>query len=321
MARGSGSSLAGEGSLIETIIEFALLVGLTAAISTWAHAAQQRQRLRLALLILLGVIAVPLLIGGVIALLALGLRNAGAWLALALGLALGLPLLRPVRVALAWVTPMSADSAPDLVGLAILAAVAVVSGWSSLTAGPHLESAASPSAAEIVTQSLAEVLIAYFGVGWLLVRGFGSATARLGLRWPTWRDIWIGLALVFVAFGISIVSGLLTHFLQPSLQRQIDEQLKQITQNVSTGWGAVLLGASAGIGEEILFRGAIQPRYGIVFTSIVFASLHTQYGLSLTVLGIFALSLLLGWERRRYGTVTAIVTHGVYDALAVLLGS
>ena len=74
--------------------------------------------------------------------------------------------------------------------------------------------------------------------------------------------------------------------------------------------GALVLGIAAGAGEEALFRGALQPRYGIVLTSIVFALLHApQYGLNMAVLGLFGVSVVLGVARNRYGTTTAMIAH------------
>ena len=120
---------------------------------------------------------------------------------------------------------------------------------------------------------------------------------------------------------MTIATGLLTYYFEPNLDKQIQNNLENMTANVSSISGALLLGISAGAGEEILFRGAIQPRYGIVFTSIVFASLHIQYGISLTIVGIFFVSVLLGLERQRVNTTASMVTHVIYDVLAVIFGN
>src|SRR3712207_7585562 len=45
----------------------------------------------------------------------------------------------------------------------------------------------------------------------------------------------------------------------------------------------------AGLGEETLFRGAVQPVLGILPTSILFASMHVQYGPSLLLGYVFLL--------------------------------
>ena len=80
----------------------------------------------------------------------------------------------------------------------------------------------------------------------------------------------------------------------------------------------VLLGLSAGVGEEITLRGALQPRLGIVLTSLLFAGLHVQYSWY-GIASIFVFGLILGTIRRRSGTTAAIAVHGLYDILALAL--
>ena len=90
------------------------------------------------------------------------------------------------------------------------------------------------------------------------------------------------------------------------------------TEFGSPAW-ALALGILAGVGEELLFRGAVQPRYGLLLTALLFTVVHVQYELSIVTLGVFGLAILLGIERRRLGTSACIVTHALYDAIAVLL--
>ena len=70
----------------------------------------------------------------------------------------------------------------------------------------------------------------------------------------------------------------------------------------------------------MLFRGAIQPRFGILFTSILFAITHLQYALSPATLLILIIGLVLGVLRRHFGTWTAIFTHFGYNFSLLLLG-
>jgi membrane protease YdiL (CAAX protease family) len=73
------------------------------------------------------------------------------------------------------------------------------------------------------------------------------------------------------------------------------------------------LGLAAALGEETVFRGALQPRFGLVFTSILFALLHSQYGLSFSTIAVFVIGLVLGVLRLRANTTTAMITHAVYN--------
>ncbi|HEX3723747.1 MAG TPA: CPBP family intramembrane glutamic endopeptidase, partial [Nitrolancea sp.] len=204
-----------------------------------------------------------------------------------------------------------------MVGLSVLLAVAVNEGGSSLQSSV-VESIPTVHVLELVSQELALVLMAFFGVGYLIQRDFRGSMERLGIKSLQLRQVWIAISLVLALFAVSAVGSELTRVLQPGLYQQINENLGTMEEHVSSVGGALLLGISVGLGEEILFRGAIQPRYGIVFTSIVFASLHVQYGLSFTIVGIFLLSIILGLIRKRISTSASIITHAVFDTLAVL---
>jgi membrane protease YdiL (CAAX protease family) len=69
----------------------------------------------------------------------------------------------------------------------------------------------------------------------------------------------------------------------------------------------------AALAEEMLFRGAVQPRLGLWFTSLAFALGHLQYGLSPALVQILVLGLILGLVRQRANTTTCIVIHGLYN--------
>jgi membrane protease YdiL (CAAX protease family) len=74
---------------------------------------------------------------------------------------------------------------------------------------------------------------------------------------------------------------------------------------------------SAGLGEEITLRGALQPRLGILLCSVLFASAHVQYTwFGMATIGL--LGLALGGIRARTNTTTAIVVHSLYDVYAAL---
>jgi membrane protease YdiL (CAAX protease family) len=66
-------------------------------------------------------------------------------------------------------------------------------------------------------------------------------------------------------------------------------------------------------------RGALQPVFGILITSIFFTLLHTQYLFTPTMGLIFLISVGFGVIRRRYNTTTAIITHFVYNFFPLLL--
>lgn len=76
----------------------------------------------------------------------------------------------------------------------------------------------------------------------------------------------------------------------------------------------------AGAGEELLFRGAIQPLLGIWVTSLVFVGLHGYFkfksaGHILFGVMMFALSVMLGYLYREAGLIAAMTAHAVYDVI------
>jgi membrane protease YdiL (CAAX protease family) len=82
---------------------------------------------------------------------------------------------------------------------------------------------------------------------------------------------------------------------------------------------ALLVGVGAGLGEETLFRGAVQPKLGILATSVLFASMHVQYGPSLLLGYVFLLSIGLGVLRERINTTASFLAHASYNSLGILL--
>lgn len=83
-------------------------------------------------------------------------------------------------------------------------------------------------------------------------------------------------------------------------------------------WEVFALAAFAGIGEEVLFRGVLQPRIGWVLTTVLFGFAHAitpTYVLVAALLGG-----LLGQLQILTGNLWApIVAHGVYDYIGFLL--
>jgi uncharacterized protein len=76
----------------------------------------------------------------------------------------------------------------------------------------------------------------------------------------------------------------------------------------------------AGVGEELLFRGAIQPLLGIWITSVLFIGIHGYFkfkssGHIFFGLMMFGLSVMLGFLFEIAGLVAAMTAHAVYDVV------
>lgn len=215
------------------------------------------------------------------------------------------------------------DSAINAVGASIY--VLVVTLFLSLQVSTDQlrqikQSGQSPSLLFIIgTNQVPFLVIAVVGVGFLVRRNPAQTLERLGLVWPGWRWILasLGGAVVLVIFGIAFDQA--TVRLTPEQSRSIDEVSKQLLNSVSTPLAAIALALAAGIGEEILFRGALLPRLGNGLSALLFAVLHTQYAISLASLEIFILGLALGWLRKRAGTTGSIIAHAGYDLILLMI--
>lgn len=79
-----------------------------------------------------------------------------------------------------------------------------------------------------------------------------------------------------------------------------------------TSWQILLLSLLSGFGEEILFRGVIQPRLGLWIAALMFGALHFPYRRLLLPWSAFALGMgvVMGLLTAGFGTLwPAIVLH------------
>lgn len=108
------------------------------------------------------------------------------------------------------------------------------------------------------------------------------------------------------------------------LRRQVESIVEQLF-GAARWWELALVSAAAGLGEEILFRGALQPivvewttpTLGVIAVSLLFGLLHaasTAYFFLATSIGLY-----LGWMTQEYDDLVApIITHAVYDFVALV---
>jgi len=151
-------------------------------------------------------------------------------------------------------------------------------------------------------------------VGFAITRSVRETVARLGLERFGGRDVLAaGLGLAAILALNVVMEWFAVRFAPVSWAR--DQAMNQMIAGRLTRTETLLLGVSAGIGEELAMRGALQPRFGLVGTSLLFAVLHVQYS-ALGILTIAALGMILGAIRSRTSTTTAITVHVLYDIVA-----
>jgi membrane protease YdiL (CAAX protease family) len=82
----------------------------------------------------------------------------------------------------------------------------------------------------------------------------------------------------------------------------------------------VALALSAGLVEELFFRGFLQPRVGIGVSTLLFVLAHLSYDQPFMLVGITILSLVfagLVWWRQNVWP--AVAAHFLFDAVQLLI--
>jgi len=166
----------------------------------------------------------------------------------------------------------------------------------------------------------------------LLIAGLGEGTlALVALTWMWWRDIPVRLGELvdgtFLGSSAAVALALVNYWLlrkAPNVRPVRD--VRVLYREVFTPLFArvrlvhvVLISLLAAIGEELLFRGAVQAEAGLVAASLLFGVLHLggsgtwAFGCWVAAMG-FVLGGLAIWS---HSLIAPIVAHALYDAAAI----
>ncbi len=152
--------------------------------------------------------------------------------------------------------------------------------------------------------------------------GFRKRLRLVRGRWPGWMSCCAAMATPLIGMISSVIVGM---FLKES--ESLLEMTRVFRELADDGFViplAVMIGATPGVCEELLFRGYIQSRLtvrwgglvGILVSSAVFAAFHMDLVHSTAV---FSLGLWLGWIVWHSGSLfPAIIAHFVNNFLSVL---
>ncbi len=154
---------------------------------------------------------------------------------------------------------------------------------------------------------IAVILANYLGIG------------LLPLSHDPVRDVAIGfsgtiLPFVFFLFSVSPKADRIP--MLGSLKKIVLKEVGAIFRNSSIN-DLIVISLLAGIGEEFLFRGVIQVKFGIVFASILFGLLHfvsPAYAIVTTVMG-FYLGVIF---QKSGGLLAPVIIHFLYDLAALV---
>ena len=149
---------------------------------------------------------------------------------------------------------------------------------------------------------------------------------QLGLATPRpAREVGLGVVLglgawMAVIVAVAIIAFLLIYVLgaKGALPKQPPQLIAWLA---GLPWGLrLLLALSAGVVEESFFRGLLQPRMGIVLSTLFFILAHTAYGQPFLLIAVGLLSiiyaLLVRWRQNIWVAMTA---HALFDGVQLLV--
>lgn len=213
--------------------------------------------------------------------------------------------------------------------LAIVLALAVFQPLASLgRPAPEIDFGAIPAwQLFLVHLLMTGGLLAWWACGFLgLPRGeWGSLAAQVGLRAPSPpREIGLGLVIGLASWVAVIAAVVLVAMAAAALG---GDHWIPSRPPPAIPWMAGLpialraaLALSAGVVEEVFFRGLLQPRIGLLASTALFALAHLSYDQPFMLVGVTLLSIVYGLVARWRQSIWApIAAHFLFDAIQLLI--
>jgi len=125
---------------------------------------------------------------------------------------------------------------------------------------------------------------------------------------------WTVIGLVAIFLG-GIVINLL------SSQAGVNDQSKVVETVNAFSYEVILMAILlAPIGEELLFRGFLTKRFGIIISSLLFGIVHIAYGSYVEIIGAIYIGLVLAYIFKKTESLTpCILTHFLYNLMAIII--
>lgn len=228
--------------------------------------------------------------------------------------------------------PVAVSAKPELIGFRpeslvhTWAAILVVQ-FAGLQFASFAESGGLSGVAEnigvtymsLLSNFLPALLIPILGVGIFIRRNWRDSMRRLGVESMSFLQIIAsGVTVFLLLFGLIIMVGIWASVVSQETIEEQTEASSALGDSITTIWLALMVAGTAAIGEELAFRGALQPVFGLWATAIIFTVVHIQYTLTPASLFIFLVAVTLGYIRRYFNTTTAMVVHFFYNLIPLL---
>jgi membrane protease YdiL (CAAX protease family) len=171
------------------------------------------------------------------------------------------------------------------------------------------------------------VMLSFCGVGLFVSRDWKAARQRLGWVKPTWAQVGIGIGLIVFSFCYDLIWSLYTHTLPG---QDLATKISGYNSGTFASGGdlttsiiiAFCVAIFAGVGEETLTRGALQPALGIVPAAILHGVLHAQFAHApMLIVQVALWSICFGIVKRFTNTTTTMIGHCGFNFVTTFMFS
>lgn len=154
-------------------------------------------------------------------------------------------------------------------------------------------------------------------VGWILnyFLGRDSFSSIFTGGQPIWLQLFLGLSAGTVfGFGAWFI-------VKSRSMKSVREKYGQLISDFRLNYAEIIyISLCAGIGEEILFRGIIQPWLGVWITSVLFVAIHgylNPFDRKIFFYGVYMTLIiaLIGYGSKFLGLFSAIAAHTMIDVV------
>ncbi len=239
----------------------------------------------------------------------------GIWSAAATATFLLLPAARRI---LAGLVPIDYRSSVHAIAICFVMLPVILRAFdyaSGLGTEADLGEASQTSVAATLTSFLIQrfqlAVLTLVGAGWLIRRTWRQVLVRLGLVKPRPTEIAIGIGTGLLLIGIVLILETLRAAAGWELNGEAARLQKAEYWYLYESIPATLTaGIALGIGREALFRGALQPKFGLLLTSLLYVVVGAGPTESITLLGLtstFIAGVVLGVLRMRFNTTTGVI--------------
>jgi membrane protease YdiL (CAAX protease family) len=126
-----------------------------------------------------------------------------------------------------------------------------------------------------------------------------------------------GFLIFFMIFALELFIGLL----QPIIGISINTNSNLLLAG-SPLWFMLFVTVIGPINEEIMFRGLLVPRIGIILSALIFGILHLGYGstFAIDVIAAFIFGLISGYVYKKTGSLyPSLTAHILVNLFAVVI--